>query len=252
MNSPGDERWQDFSHLNTGVILAVGPAAAAIGDRCLALYDRLKGRFRLGGQTLIESILHEDQVPIFPIPPRYHCSGPEEHLTISGRGYANAVTIAGEPVVIRHFCGSKNKLALERLKSDLLRFTRFRPGLRILPSLPRDRDARILVPVGGAIEPHCEHGLHELERRGYRVRRAFGYSAIDFGRSSLASQAIADGFEEIMWIDSDVGFDPDDVDKLRGHSLPLCCGLYAKKNGQGFACHFCPAPTWSFSGRGAA
>jgi len=98
----------------------------------------------------------------------------------------------------------------------------------------------VIVPVGSSIEPHCEHGLHELERRGYQVRRGFGHSAIDFGRSILASQAIADGFEEIMWIDSDVGFNPDDVDKLRGHDLPICCGLYAKKNGQGFACSFLP------------
>jgi hypothetical protein len=108
----------------------------------------------------------------------------------------------------------------------------------------------VLVPVGGTIEPDCERGLHELERRGYQVRRAFGYSAIDFGRSVLASQAIRDGFEEMMWIDSDVGFNPNDVDKLRGRDLPLCCGLYPKKDAKSFACHFLPGTEKMVFGRG--
>jgi hypothetical protein len=247
---PQRDRWQDLPHFNTGVILATGNRAAAIGDRCLNLYNRLNGRFRLGGRALIESILYEDQVPIFPIPLRYHCSGPEEQLTISGRPYVNPVSVNGEPVILRHFCGSKNKQTLDQLKSSLFTLYPLPPGVEN-PSQPSPRSrCAVLVPVGGAIEPQCEHGLHELERRGYRVRRAFGYSAIDFGRSSLASQAIADGFEEIMWIDSDVGFDPDDVDKLRSHNLPLCCGLYAKKNGQGFACNFLPGTDLVVFGKG--
>jgi hypothetical protein len=98
----------------------------------------------------------------------------------------------------------------------------------------------VLVPVGSTTEPDCERALHVLERRGYQVRRAYGYSAIDFGRSVLASQALRDGFEEIMWVDSDVAFNPDDVDKLRRHELPLTCGLYPKKDRKSFACHFLP------------
>jgi hypothetical protein len=43
-----------------------------------------------------------------------------------------------------------------------------------------------------------------------------------------------------MWIDSDVVFDPDDVDKLRRHDLPLVCGVYAKKSRREFACAFLP------------
>lgn len=108
----------------------------------------------------------------------------------------------------------------------------------------------VLVPVSGTIEPDCERGLHELEKRGYQVRRAFGYSAIDFGRSVLASQAIRDGFEELMWIDSDVGFDPDDVDKLRRHGIPLCAGLYPKKDAKSFACHVLPGTERLLFGRG--
>jgi hypothetical protein len=49
----------------------------------------------------------------------------------------------------------------------------------------------VLVPVGGAIDPGCEDGLRELERRGYPVWRVRGYSAIDAARNQMASGALA-------------------------------------------------------------
>ena len=98
----------------------------------------------------------------------------------------------------------------------------------------------VLVPVGGHIEPACESGLQELERRGYCVRRVRGDSAIDQGRNQMATDALADGFEETMWIDSDVGFQPEDVDRLRSHRLPVACGIYPKKGQRELACHVLP------------
>ena len=103
---------------------------------------------------------------------------------------------------------------------------------------PANQNCVILVPVAGMIEPGCELALGELERRGYAVRRSFGYSAIDFGRSVMASEALRDGYQEVMWIDSDINFHPDDVDKLRAHQVPIVCGIYPKKNGKAFACSF--------------
>ena len=73
----------------------------------------------------------------------------------------------------------------------------------------------VLTPYTGAIDPGCEQGLAALERRGYVVRRAPGFSAIDFGRTVLANTALRDGFDEILWIYSDIAFEPDDVEKLR-------------------------------------
>jgi hypothetical protein len=98
----------------------------------------------------------------------------------------------------------------------------------------------ILVPVGGHIEFDCERALQTLERRGYQVRRVVGYSAIDQGRCQMATDAVAAGFEELMWIDSDVSFNPDDVEKLRAHRLPIVCGIYAKKSRREFACDYMP------------
>lgn len=98
----------------------------------------------------------------------------------------------------------------------------------------------VLVPFQGHIVPQCEAGLDALERAGYTVRRVAGYSQIDFGRCAMATLALRDGFDELMWIDSDIGFDPADVDKLRGHNLPMACGLYRKKGPRDFACEFLP------------
>jgi hypothetical protein len=96
----------------------------------------------------------------------------------------------------------------------------------------------ILVPVGNRIEPGCDEGLRTLERRGYPVRRVFGYSAIDQARSQMATDALADGFEWLMWIDADVVFEPRDVDRLRTHERPFICGIYPKKGVRAFAANF--------------
>jgi protein-L-isoaspartate O-methyltransferase len=98
----------------------------------------------------------------------------------------------------------------------------------------------VLVPVAGAIDPECEDALRELERRGYPVWHVRGFSAIDAARNQLANDALAQGFDEFLWIDDDIVFDPDDVDELRRHDLPLVCGIYPKKACRQFACAFLP------------
>lgn len=80
------------------------------------------------------------------------------------------------------------------------------------------------------MEPGCEAGLRVLEQRGYQVRRVRGFSQIDVGRNQMATDALREGFQELMWIDSDVAFHPDDVERLRTHQLPFACGMYAKKS----------------------
>ena len=98
----------------------------------------------------------------------------------------------------------------------------------------------VLVPVASYVEPECARGLAELAERGYEVRRVTGYAAIDQGRGQMATDALADGFEEIMWIDSDIGFTAESVELLRGHGLPLVCGIYPKKGQRALACHLLP------------
>jgi hypothetical protein len=108
----------------------------------------------------------------------------------------------------------------------------------------------ILVPVATHIEPDCERSLVELELRGYAVRRVFGFAAIDQARSQIASDALADGFDELMWIDSDIGFNPDDVAKLSAHGLPIVCGIYPKKGKNALACNLLPETSCVTFGQG--
>lgn len=98
----------------------------------------------------------------------------------------------------------------------------------------------VLVPVAQFIEPACEAALQELERRGYVVRRIRGYADIALGRSQMASDALADGFEETMWIDADTGFRAADVDRLRSHPHEIIGGIYPKKGKRELAIHVLP------------
>lgn len=108
----------------------------------------------------------------------------------------------------------------------------------------------VLVPVASYIEPECARGLAELQARGYRVHQVVGHSAIDQIRSQMACDALAAGYDEIMWIDSDVNFHPDSVDLLRSHELPVVCGVYAKKGLRELACHLLPETTQVIFGEG--
>jgi hypothetical protein len=95
----------------------------------------------------------------------------------------------------------------------------------------------ILVPIYERVEPECEASLQKLEDQGYRVRRVNAGAAIDLGRSVMAHQALEDGYEELMWIDSDVVFEADAVDRLRDHDVAMVSAAYPKKATSAFSFH---------------
>lgn len=98
----------------------------------------------------------------------------------------------------------------------------------------------VLTPFVSAIESPCQDMLAELKQLGYPVRCVRGYSAIDYARNELATQALDDGYEATMWVDSDISFDAEAVDRLRDHELPLVGALYAKKGLRKLACNLLP------------
>lgn len=87
----------------------------------------------------------------------------------------------------------------------------------------------VLVPISRYVEPECEESLRALERRGYAIRKLHGCSAVDAARNTLATRALDEGFDETLWVDADVAFDADAVDRLRSHGLPISSGIYPKK-----------------------
>jgi hypothetical protein len=107
--------------------------------------------------------------------------------------------------------------------------------------MSRDRSRCIvLVQQRDGVDPACEESLHGLEALGYRVRRSNSSAAIDRTRSEMATQALAEGHEELLWVDPDIAFDPAAVDRLRSHDLPLVGGLFAKRGVPHFGCRFLP------------
>ena len=108
----------------------------------------------------------------------------------------------------------------------------------------------ILVPFATYIAPACEQGLIELQRRGYQVWRVGGYAAIDQGRNQLATDALAAGFEETFWIDSDIEFHPDAIERLRSYGLPITSGVYARKGFRALGCQTLPGTAKLGVGKG--
>lgn len=95
------------------------------------------------------------------------------------------------------------------------------------------------VPVARFIELDCDHCLRGLEKLGVRVDRSKGSSAIDIARNIRASDAVRDGFDSVLFIDSDMMFNPDDAVTLFRSPEPVIAGVYAAKklgNGQLNAC----------------
>jgi hypothetical protein len=98
----------------------------------------------------------------------------------------------------------------------------------------------ILVPAFGPPTPKCEAALKQLEKSGYPVRRAGGFSAVDQGRNIMASDALHEGFAETLWIDTDIVFEPKSVERIRSHKLPIVAGLYPQPGGRSLACELLP------------
>ena len=108
----------------------------------------------------------------------------------------------------------------------------------------------ILVPFATYVAPACEQGLIELQRRGYEVWRVGGYAAIDQGRNQMATDALAAGFDETFWIDSDIEFHPDAVERLRSYGLPITSGVYARKGARALGSQTLPGTAKLGVGKG--
>jgi hypothetical protein len=96
----------------------------------------------------------------------------------------------------------------------------------------------VMVPHMNGIEWECEQALQRLEQAGVRVVRRPGCSAIDVARNEMLSDALHDGAESMLFIDSDVGFDPADVLRLLARPEPVIGGVYAKKGQRELASEF--------------
>lgn len=172
---------------------------------------------------------------ILPLPPR---------LTPSARILPTSAEMAPWIEAIGHlwddavYHGEHSRLGLAEMER---RRTEVEGRRRIAcPAGPPARRAKclVVVPFLDRIEPDCERGLYELEAAGVRVVRKIGCSAIDVARSDLASEALHDGAESLLFIDADITFNPADALRILARPEPVVAGVYAKKSQRDLACIF--------------
>jgi hypothetical protein len=75
----------------------------------------------------------------------------------------------------------------------------------------------------------CEDALDAVERLGVRVFKRPGCSAIDYCRSELASAAMLEGKEAVLFVDSDILFNPQDALYILRRPEPIVTGIYSQK-----------------------
>ena len=110
----------------------------------------------------------------------------------------------------------------------------------------------VLVPHLNGIEWECEQALRQLEGAGVRVVRRGGCSAIDVARNELLSDALHDGAEAVLFVDSDIGFDPADALRLFARPEPVISAVYPKKGMRELATVFADGVTEVLFGQDAA
>jgi hypothetical protein len=107
------------------------------------------------------------------------------------------------------------------------------------PTSPPTGKSVVLVPYFSVVERECEIGLNAMAKAGVAVRRA-SFAAIDLLRSIMLSQALRDGFDAFLFVDSDVGFDATDALRLLARPEPVVAGIYMLKGGRDYSGVFAP------------
>src|ERR1700722_19442045 len=89
----------------------------------------------------------------------------------------------------------------------------------------------VLVPYYSVIEKECEEGLRSLVKAGLALSR-FSLSAICLLRRAMLSLALKDGFDQFLFIDADIGFDPHITIRLLNRPEPVIAGIYVHNMGR--------------------
>tara|TARA_E500000318_G_C3561576_1_gene213692 strand:- start:226 stop:1125 length:900 start_codon:yes stop_codon:yes gene_type:complete len=92
------------------------------------------------------------------------------------------------------------------------------------------KDTLILVPTGLGVDHKTDEQLRKLESFGYQVWRQPGYSAIDQCRNKMIYNFLTHTqFKNILWIDGDIIFTLEDVQKLEQSEFDIVGGTYPFK-----------------------
>ncbi len=93
------------------------------------------------------------------------------------------------------------------------------------------------LPVYGGYDPNFVECLvrfvkHEPEVAGYRVATMKGDSLVSRARNRLAKQFLESDATHLLFLDTDLIFSAEQIERLVSHDLPITAGLYPKKQDQ--------------------
>lgn len=88
----------------------------------------------------------------------------------------------------------------------------------------------VLTPCALGIDWQTDQELRILESSGYEVWRIPGWSAIDQCRNNAIYNAVYERkFKNVLFIDGDIIFKAQDVEKIISHNLPIVAAAYPFK-----------------------
>ena len=86
----------------------------------------------------------------------------------------------------------------------------------------------IAIPCYDKAEVEFDQSLLRLPKNNCEVAYATS-SLIYDARNALAEKAINENFDYVMWLDSDMVFKPDVIDRLMAHKKEFVCGVYTTR-----------------------
>jgi hypothetical protein len=89
------------------------------------------------------------------------------------------------------------------------------------------------VPCAAGISASCETGLRDLERAGVKVLRDSSLSPGDAARDLMASMALREGCEKLLFVEPHVGFHAQDALRLLARHEPVLAGVSESIPGAG-------------------
>jgi hypothetical protein len=115
---------------------------------------------------------------------------------------------------------------------SLFRSRPHRNGDQPIPNYPVPPDRShwaVCVPFRDHILHPVEDALDTLARQGVPVHKWPGCSDVGFCRSQMASLAMMEGRQSVLFIDSDTLFHPADAIRILERPEPVVAGVYAQK-----------------------
>ena len=105
-----------------------------------------------------------------------------------------------------------------------------RAGWRQPPDVRKPWRIRGLTPPGspavvGRVKISESRRVEVWHKVTRRVSEGTNGKALAYASGYFVPHLTGRSIDETLWIDSDIGFEPDSVEQLRSHRLPIVCGI---------------------------